>query len=205
MAFEQPKLPYAEDALEPVLSAYEVQLHYGKHAAKYFDTTNELIKGTVYDRATKLEELVNKDSLTTVNSKLFNNACQAWNHTFYFNCLAPETETGECSDELMIQIEKDFGDFDTFKQKFNELAINHFASGWAWLIWKTDKLIIKTTPNARNPLTDDGQIPLLCVDLWEHSYLYMREYAADRKAYVHALWKIINWKFVNQQFAEATK
>lgn len=205
MAFQQPPLPYAENALEPLLSAHEVKIHYTKHTAKYFETTNKLIKGTVYDRATNLEDIVNKHALTSVDGKLFNNACQAWNHTFYWNCIGPEADSGKPSDNLMHHIEEAFNSFDEFKTKFCEAATDHFGSGWAWLIYKGDKLIIKTTPNARNPLTDDGHIPLLTLDVWEHAYLYDPQYAADRKAYVNNVWKLINWAFVSDQFEKATK
>lgn len=205
MAFEQPKLPYAEDALEPVLSKHEVHLHYAKHAAAYFKKTNDLIKGTVYERADTLDDIINKDALASMDSKLFNHACQAWNHVFYFDNMAPESEGGEPSSELLAAIIADFGSMEEFKKKFSEAATEQFGSGWAWLIWKSDKLIIKTTPNARNPLTDAGQTPLLTMDVWEHAYTYDPQYAADRKTYVHNMWKIINWKVVSDRFEKATK
>lgn len=203
MAFELPKLPYAEDALEPVLSAKEVRVHYEKHTAKYFEVTNQLIKGTTYEKFKTLDDMINKDTLATMDSKLFNHACQAWNHVFYWNCLAPETETGDPSSKLLAQIVLDFGSMDQFKKKFSEAATNQFGSGWAWLVLKADQLIIKTTPNARNPLTDAGQIPLLCVDVWEHAYYIDYEY--NRKEYAEKIWKLINWKFVSDQFEKATK
>lgn len=205
MAIAQPKLKYAEDALKPYLSERTVSIHYNKHTTKYFDTMNKLIKGTPFDKEEDLTKLVSKDALMKADSKLFNNACQAWNHTFFWSCLTPTDQSGSPSELLMSAIVDTFGTFEVFKKKFSEQANNHFASGWAWLVLHHNALIIKTTPNAGTPLTSAGMIPLLCFDLWEHSYLYQEAYAADRPAYVEALWNIINWTFVSNNYEDAIK
>lgn len=205
MAFEPPKLPYAEDALEPVLSKRQVDLHYNKHTAKYYEVMNTLIKGTVYDSMTDLSEFVTRDMMATVDSKLFNNACQAWNHTFYWSILTEADKSGEPSEALKKQIDEDFRSFDAFKKKLSDAATDAFGSGWAWLVWSDNRLVVKTTPNARTPRTEDRQIPLFNIDVWEHAYLYDEKYAADRKAYVNNIWNILNWDAINANFDEAVK
>lgn len=203
MAFTLPPLKYTESALKPHLSERAVSIHYHKHTAKYFDTLNKLIKGTQLDKEEDLSLLVSKDALLKADSKLFNNACQAWNHTFFFDNLAPVAEVGEPSTELKSALDEDFGSFDNFKDQFIEAATNVFGSGWCWLVLRDDKLIIKTTPNAGNPLSQDRSVPLMTVDVWEHAYLYQEDYAADRPAYLKEVWNIINWKVVSDRYADA--
>lgn len=203
MAFERPPLKYAEDALAPHISKETVSYHYGKHTKKYFDTVNEMIKGTVYENKATLSDLITKDTMVAMEAKLFNNACQAWNHQFYWACLTPADKSGEPSDDLMDQIEEDFGTFEEFKKKFGDLGDKQFGSGWAWLIWKDGKLIVKATPNGKNPLTDQGQTPLLTMDVWEHAY-YL-DYMNERPAYIKAFWNVVNWDYVSAQFAKAKK
>lgn len=205
MTFTQPPLPYAEDALEPALSKEEVHLHYAKHTAKYFEKLNELVKGTPFAKVGSLDELMTRKHLADMDTKIFNNACQAWNHTFYWDCLCPVDQSTQPSVELLAKIKERYGSFADFKKKFSDTATDHFGSGWTWLIVKDGELIIKATPNARNPWNDPSHIPIFTMDLWEHSHLYMEEYFADRKAYVKALWSIINWDFVNEQFKKATE
>lgn len=205
MAFEQPDLKYSRDALEPHLSEREVTIHYDKHTAKYFDTTNKLIKGTIFEKKENLEDLLSKDGLMKADTALYNNASQAWNHIFYFDGLTPSSEQGVPSEELAKALKQDFGSLEEFKKKFTEAAVGHFASGWCWLIFKDNKLTVKTTPNAGNPLSTDRTVPLMCVDLWEHAYLYQDEYEADRQAYVDALWNIVCWDTVSRRYAEATR
>jgi Fe-Mn family superoxide dismutase len=192
-----PDLPYAYDALEPALSKEQVECHYEKHTRKYYDKVNELIKGTIFEDATDINSIVSKKTLTSVNSILFNNMAQAWNHTFFWNSLAPSS--GSPSDELKHLIDIEFGSMTKFKQSFVEKATTHFGSGWCWLINKNGKLLIKTTPNAGTPLTTADERPLFCMDLWEHSY-YL-QYQADRAGYIKALWEHINWDFINDNYA----
>jgi Fe-Mn family superoxide dismutase len=199
MTLKLPKLQYAEDALEPHISRDTIKYHYGKHTKKYFDTANELIKGTVYQNK-PLEDLINKDTMSRMGSKLFNNVCQAYNHSFYWDCLTPEKSSGKPSEELHSTIQDEFGSFELFQDQFLEKSGSFFGSGWTWFIYNNGKLQIKTMPNAGCPLTTPNQIPLLVCDLWEHSYLYDPNYVADRKGYVAGFWNVINWNFVNNNF-----
>lgn len=200
MTIEMQKLKYAEDALEPHISAEVIKYHYHKHTKRYFDTANELMKGTVYE-GRALEDLVNKDSLTSMGNKLLNNVCQAYNHTFYWNCLAPEKETGEPSAELKAAIMDDFETFDKFKKEFTEQATSAFGSAWMWLYYRDGKLYLRSMPNAGTPLTTPKQIPLLVCDVWEHAHY--TQYPADRAAYVKAFWSVVNWDFVNENYKKA--
>lgn len=204
MAIIQPKLPYATDALEPVISTRTVKIHYGAHMKKYFDTANELMKGTVYDDK-ELDELINGTNMSRMGSKLFNNLCQAYNHAFFFDSLCAEndTEAEKPSAELLEQIKDDFGTLKKLEEDFSEAAKSQFGSGWTWLIWNKGRLQVRSTPNAGCPLTTPGQIPLLVLDVWEHAY-YL-DYHQERADYVDAIWKIVNWKVVNDRFAAATK
>lgn len=203
MAFEIPKLKYAEDALAPAISKETVSFHYGKHTKKYFDTMNELIKGTIYASRTDLDSLINKDSMLHMESKLFHNACQAWNHAFYWDGLCAKSDSGNPSDELSKAINDEFNTFEAFKKKLSEASSKQFGSGWGWLIYKEGKLLIKSTPNGTNPLTDKGQVPLLNIDVWEHAY-YL-DYMNERDNYIKAIWDIIDWTVVNERFAKAAK
>lgn len=205
MPFTQPKLEYDVGDLAPHLSERQVSIHYNKHTAKYFDTTNKLIKGTVFEKKDNLEDLINKDTLVKADGVLFNNACQAYNHVFYFDGLTPASKSGQPSTELAAAINQDFESFNVFKQKMTEATVNIFGSGWCWLVVRDNKLIIKTTPNAGNPLTTDRMVPLMCIDAWEHAYLYQETYEANRQAYVDAIWNIINWDKVSQRYADATQ
>lgn len=203
MSFERPPLKYAEDALAPHISKETLSYHYGKHTKKYYDTVNELIKGTVYENKATLSDLITKDTMVAMEPKLFNSACQAWNHTFYFNGMIAADKSGEPSEELADQISEDFGSMEAFKKKFGELGEKQFGSGWAWLIFKDGKLIVKATPNGKNPLTDQGQIPLMCMDVWEHAY-YL-DYMNERGDYIKAFWNVVNWDQVSALFAKAKK
>lgn len=200
MAFDVPPLKFAEDALEPHISADTVRFHYGKHTKKYFEVANSLAKGTVYEDKT-LEQVMTKDSLLRMESVLFNNVCQAWNHAFYWDCLTPPNKSGKPSDKLKSALDEAFGSYDDFVKKFEEKATKHFGSGWAWLVFKDGDLSIKTTPNAGSPLTDKGSIPLLTCDVWEHAY-YL-DYQNDRAGYVKKFWNVVNWEFVNERFERA--
>lgn len=196
MSFILPELPFKTNALEPHMSKQTVEYHYGKHTRKYFDTANELIRGTTFESATTLAELITNPSQLKMDSVLFNNAAQAWNHLFFWEGLTPKKTT--ISDELRAQIIRDFGSVDRFKDDFCDNAIKHFASGWVWVIYKQGKLSIKTTANAGTPLTTKNEIPLLVCDVWEHSY-YL-DYPADRAGYVKAWWNVIDWEKVSERY-----
>ena len=187
-----PDLPYAENALEPHISAETLQYHYGKHHATYVDKLNGLIPGTEFESAT-LEEIIMKSS-----GGIFNNAAQVWNHTFYWNCLSPNGG-GEPTGELADAINSTFGSVDTFKEQFSTSAVNNFGSGWTWLVKNADgSLEIVNTSNAANPMTD-GKQPLLTCDVWEHAYYV--DYRNARPKYVESFWNLVNWEFVAANFA----
>lgn len=163
MSFELPALPYAKDATAPHISAETTEYHYGKHHQAYVTNLNNLIKGTAFE-GKSLEEIVR-----TSEGGVFNNAAQVWNHTFYWNCLAPNAG-GEPEGELAAAIAKSFGSFADFKAKFTDAAAKNFGAGWTWLVKNADgSLAIVSTSNAGTPLTTDAK-PLLTVDVWEHAY-----------------------------------
>ena len=158
--FILPKLPYAEDAIEPYISKTTIELHYGKHHQSYVDNLNKLIVGTEFESST-LEEIIMKSS-----GGIFNNGAQVWNHTFYWNCLSPKSPL-KPQGKLLEAIEKEFGSFDEFKAKFTTTATTLFGSGWAWLVKNAEgKLELVQTSNAENPLKQ-GKTPLLVCDVWE--------------------------------------
>jgi Fe-Mn family superoxide dismutase len=154
------------------------------------NTLNQLIEGTPHAEK-GLEEIIKSS-----DGKIFNNAAQVWNHTFYWNCMAPNGG-GEPKGKIGEQIKKTFGSFDSFKEKFSEAAVTQFGSGWAWLVQNSDgTLAVEKTLNAENPMTK-GQKPLLTCDVWEHAYYI--DYRNARPKYVEAFWNLVNWDFVEQQ------
>ncbi len=183
--FDLPPLPYAEDALAPVISAETLQLHHGKHHRKYVDTMNQLLQEHPVQGRT-LEDIVRASS-----GKLFNNAAQAWNHDFYWHSLSPKG--GRPSGALLRQIEKDFGTYDAFCQKLAAAASAQFGSGWAWLVKKDSRLEIVTTSNADTPMAH-GVRCLLTLDVWEHAYYV--DYRNQRERYLSAVIENrLNWEF----------
>ncbi|MGB0188278.1 MAG: superoxide dismutase [Fe] [Aequoribacter sp.] len=193
MSFELPTLPYAKDALEPHISAETLEFHYGKHHQTYVDKLNGLVDGT--DMASKSLE----DIVKTSEGGVFNNAAQVWNHTFYWNCLSPNGG-GDATGAIADAITAAFGSFDAFKEQFTNSAINNFGSGWTWLVKNADgSVAIVNTSNAATPLTDASVTPLLTVDVWEHAYYV--DYRNARPKYMEAFWALVNWDFVNANFA----
>ena len=192
MAISLPELPYAMNALEPHISQETLEFHYGKHHASYVAKLGPLIEGS--DLANANLETIVKNSTGGV----FNNAAQIWNHSFYWNCLAPNAggvPTGAIADAINAA----FGSFDDFKEQFTNSAINNFGSSWTWLVKNTDgSLAIVNTSNAATPLTDDSVTAVLTVDLWEHAYYI--DYRNARPAYMGAFWALVNWDFVNANF-----
>ena len=191
MTYEQPKLPYAEEALAPAISAETVSFHYGKHEKAYIDNLNRLIKGTEY------EDLPLEDVITEAKGALFNNASQAWNHIFYFFTFSPDGSR-EPGGELRKAIDRDFGSLDKFKEAFVDAGVGLFGSGWVWLSRDNDgKLFITQGSNASNPMTD-GLTPLLTFDVWEHAY-YL-DYQNRRADALRALWDIVDWDVVESRY-----
>ena len=191
MEHKLPELPYAKDALAPGISAETIEYHYGKHHKAYVDNLNKLILGTEFEKMS-LEAIVKKAS-----GAIFNNAAQDWNHSFYWNCLSPKAG-GEPTILLANAINKNFGSFAQFKEKFTNTAITTLGSGWAWLVKNSDgTLSIESSSNAGNPVKD-GKKALLTCDVWEHAYYI--DYRNARAKYVEAFWNLVNWKFVEQNF-----
>ena len=186
-----PPLPYAEEALDPVISARTIGFHYGKHHKGYVDTLNKLIAGTEL-ASLPLEKLIAEAAGKADKVAIFNNAAQTWNHTFYWRSLRPKGG-GEPPAALKQRIEASFGTLDACKEELATAGATEFGSGWAWLVLEADKLKVVKTDNAETPLTK-GVKPLLAIDVWEHAY-YL-DYQNRRADYVNAvLDKLINWGF----------
>jgi Fe-Mn family superoxide dismutase len=187
-----PPLPYAKDALQPHISAETLEYHYGKHHAPYVTNLNNLIKGTEFENMS-LEEIVKKSS-----GGIFNNSAQVWNHTFFWNCMAPNAggaPTGAVADAINAK----WGSFDKFKEEFSKSALGNFGSGWTWLVQKADGGVdIVNTSNAHTPLASDDKALLTC-DVWEHAYYI--DYRNARAKFVEAFWNLVNWEFVNKNLA----
>jgi len=193
MTFQLPQLPYAKNALEPYISQETLDYHHGKHHATYVNKLNELIKGTEFEKMS-LEDIMRKSK-----GGIFNNAAQHWNHSFYWECLGPaggEKPTGN----LLATINHTFGSFEEFKKQFTEACMGRFGSGWGWLVKTADgKLEICSTSNAENPLTE-GKKPIFTCDVWEHAYYI--DTRNSRPQYMENFWKVVNWKFVMDNFAK---
>lgn len=190
MAIELPALPWAKDALAPHISAETIDFHYGKHHQAYVTNLNKQIEGTEFEKM-DLEAIIKK-----ATGGMFNNAAQIWNHTFYWNCLAPDAG-GEPEGRLADAINKSFGSFAKFKEEFTKTATGTFGSGWGWLVQRADgDLALVSTSNAATPLTGSDRALLTC-DVWEHAYYI--DYRNARPKYLEAFWNLVNWKFVESQ------
>ena len=189
MAFELPELPYAENALEPYISKSTIEFHYGKHHRAYVDNLNKLIAGTEFEHKT-LEQIVEETAGKSEYNAVFNNAAQAWNHAFFWNCMMP-AGGGEPVGELKEEIVRDFGSYDKFCEDFLNAAVSQFGSGWAWLVEdKAGRLSVMKTGNADNPLAH-GLKALMTVDVWEHAYYldYQNRRADFVKTFITSLIK----------------
>lgn len=200
MAFTQPPLPFASDALESYgMKAETFEYHYGKHHKAYVDNLNKLVDGTELAHKS-LEEVIKIAFGDSTKAGIFNNAAQVWNHSFFWNCLKP-SGGGAPTGALAAKIAQDFGSFDKFKEEFSTAAATQFGSGWAWLVLDNGTLKVTKTGNADNPLTA-GQVPLLTMDVWEHAY-YL-DYQNRRPDYISDfLTKLVNWDFVAANLAAA--
>lgn len=191
MAFKLPELPYAANALEPVISEKTISFHYGKHHQAYVNNVNNLIEGTEFENAS-LEEIIQK-----ADGGIFNNGAQVWNHTFYFMQFSPDGKK-EPVGELKAAIDAKFGSFDAFKEAFSKAAATLFGSGWAWLVVNAaNELEIVQTSNAGNPMRD-GMKPLLTCDVWEHAYYLDKQNA--RPKYIEEFWTILDWEVISKRF-----
>ena len=191
MAHTLPALPYAMDALAPIISKETLEFHYGKHHQTYVTNLNNLIPGTEFESAS-LEEIVKKSS-----GGVFNNAAQIWNHTFYWNSMAPNAG-GEPTGKLADAIKAKWGSVAAFKEAFNKSAAGNFGSGWTWLVKKPDGSVdIVNTSNAATPLTT-FDVPLLTCDVWEHAYYI--DFRNARPKYLESFWSLVNWSFAAKNF-----
>ena len=186
-----PDLPYRRSALDPHVSERTLDFHYGKHHAAYVTNANKMIEGTpLADKS--LEEIVQVAAGDASKAGLFNNSAQVWNHTFFWNSMAP-SGGGQPSGEIGKRIDADFGSYDQFREAFVTAATTQFGSGWAWLVEDGGKLAVTKTANADTPLVH-GQKPLLTIDVWEHAY-YL-DYQNRRPDFVNAfLDHLANWEF----------
>ncbi|MBD2580665.1 superoxide dismutase [Oscillatoria sp. FACHB-1406] len=200
MAYELPALPYDYTALEPYISKNTLEFHHDKHHAAYVTNYNKAVEGT--DMADKsIEEVIKAVAGDSSKAGLFNNAAQAWNHSFYWNCMK-SGGGGAPSGELADKINADFGSFDKFVEEFKNAGATQFGSGWAWLVLDNGTLKVTKTGNAENPMTS-GQTPLLTMDVWEHAY-YL-DYQNRRPGYIDDfVANLINWDFVAENLAAAS-
>ena len=189
--FTLPPLPYADNALEPVISANTISFHHGKHHKTYVDNLNNLVKGTPFEGAT-LEKIVTDTAGKADQAALFNNAAQIWNHTFYWHSLKPHGG-GKPTGRLAQMIDASFGGYDEFRKQLSATTVSQFGSGWGWLVADHGALKVVKTANAEVPFTK-GQKPLLTIDVWEHAY-YL-DHQNKRAAYVDAVIdRLLNWDF----------
>ena len=193
MAFILPPLPFAEDALAPHMSAETLQFHHGKHHRAYVNKTNELIQDENGLSGASIVQVV-RDAKRNGDNKLFNNSAQLWNHSFFWQCLAP-AQGQKPSGKLAHLIDDGFGSAENMLAKLKEEAVNHFASGWAWLVLDRGALRITSLHDADTPIVHEGMVPLFTLDVWEHAYYI--DYRNERPKFADAvLTNIVNWDFV---------
>jgi Fe-Mn family superoxide dismutase len=199
MKIQLPPLPYALDALEPVISKQTLEHHYLKHHQAYVDKLNTLIPNTPYETMSLEEIIFESSSGSEKDKKIFNNAAQVWNHTFYWSSMTPEKQ--EASATVKEALQKSFGSPEEFIQQFTQAGKDLFGSGWVWLVKdEAGKLWIKAKENAGNPIAD-GETPLLVVDVWEHAYYLDQQ--EKRAAYLDKFPSLIDWAFVEANLKKA--
>ena len=195
MAFQLPDLPYAQDALSPHISAETLEYHWGKHHRAYVNKTNELIASELDLSGASLAQVV-REARRAGNNKLFNNSAQLWNHSFFWQCLAP-AQGQQPTGKLVHLINDAFGNPETMLKQLHEEAINHFSNGWAWLVLDRGSLRITSLHDADTPLVHEGMVPLFTLDVWEHAYYI--DYRNERPKFANAvLSNIVNWDFVGE-------
>ncbi|MBU1383894.1 MAG: superoxide dismutase [Alphaproteobacteria bacterium] len=202
MAFTLPPLPYGYDALEPAIDKETMTFHHDKHHQAYVDNLNKAVDADSSLQGKSLEELF--AGISKAPKAVRNNGGGHWNHSLFWELLAPVGETGEPSAELAAAIDRDLGGMDKFKEAFNAAGAGQFGSGWAWLIVQDGKLKVTSTPNQDNPLmdvADEKGAVVLAADVWEHAY-YLK-YQNRRPDYLKAFWTVVNWNKANELFAAA--
>ncbi len=199
MAIELPPLPYPAHALEPYISNRTMEFHHDHHHKKYVDTTNALIKGSELENL-GLEELMERAHGS--NPKLYNNAAQAWNHSFFWHCLTRSSSAP--SQDLKRRLLRQFDSLDHFKETFQNEGKELFGSGWTWLVLdKNGALQIRALKDAGNPLAELNEVPLLVCDVWEHAY-YL-DYQHERAKYLKTFWQIVNWDFIERNLESSNR
>ena len=202
MTFQLPPLPYDRTALEPHMSAQTLDFHHGKHHAAYVKNLNDLVAGTPLASKSLEEVILESGRDLEKHGKIFNNAAQVWNHTFFWQCMKPQGG-GQPTGKLSEAINAAFGSFDAFKAQFKEAGVTQFGSGWAWLVLDKGQLKITKTGNADLPMRH-GQVALLTCDVWEHAY-YL-DYQNRRPDFIETfLGTLVNWAFVAQNFDSAQR
>ena len=201
MSFKLPDLPYGYDALEPYIDARTMEIHHTKHHAAYTNNLNNLIAGSEAE-SLPIEKILAEVSKYPVGVR--NNGGGFFNHNLFWTVMSPNGG-GKPSGSLLTAIEKDFGSFEAFREKFNTAATTRFGSGWAWLVKADGKLVVTSTPNQDNPLMDVAEVkgtPILGLDVWEHAY-YLH-YQNRRPEYIEAFWHLVNWEEVARRFASGS-
>jgi Fe-Mn family superoxide dismutase len=195
MPFQLPELPYATDALAPIMSAETLEFHHGKHHKAYVTKTNELLQAERDIEAAPLLRVI-KEAKRTGNNKLFNNSAQLWNHSFFWQCLSP-AQGQQPEGKLAKLIEDGFGNPQNLIDKLQEEAVNHFSNGWAWLVLDRGSLRVTSLHDADTPIVHEGMVPLFTLDVWEHAYYI--DYRNERPRFASSvLSNIVNWDFVAQ-------
>ena len=201
--FNQTPLPYKYDALENIIDAQTMEIHYTKHAAGYAKNLNEAVKQENVANGTSLEIILSK--VSKYSTKMRNNAGGHYNHELFWKCMRPKTADNKPAGNLLQAIETEFGSFANFKSKFSEASKTRFGSGWAWLYTDASKkLHIGSTPNQDNTLMDVSDIhgfPLMGIDVWEHAY-YLK-YQNKRSDYIDGWCNLVNWDYVQSRFEKA--
>lgn len=198
--FRQAPLPYASDALEPVIDKATMEIHFGRHHKAYYDALNNAAGSSPELARMSLEQVL--ANVSRQPAVVRNNAGGAWNHAFFWNTMAPAGARGTPSAALVARINADFGSMDNLQKQFNQAGGGRFGSGWVWLVAKDGKLVVSSTPNQDNPLMDVAEqrgTPILGNDVWEHAY-YLK-YQNRRADYLAAWWQVVNWNEVNRRFA----
>jgi len=203
IGFEQKPLPYSFNALEDCIDAQTMEIHYTKHAAAYAKNLNEAVVAEKVQKETSLETIL--ANISTYSVKMRNNAGGHFNHELFWQCMQPKTVNNLPKGNVLMEIEKAFGDFASFKKLFSDAGKTRFGSGWAWLVKdENGKLKITSTANQDNPLMDLKEVeikgtPILCLDVWEHAY-YLK-YQNKRADYIEQWWNLVNWNFVEKRLS----
>jgi len=198
MSIVLPPLPYAYDALEPFLGRQTLEIHHDKHHAKYVATANTLIAGTDLEKGDLVSII--KAAKASGNQGLFNNAAQVWNHSFYWECMKP-SGGGLPTGKLLDLIISSFGSYEKFRAEFENAGLTAFGSGWAWLVYVDGVLKVTKTIGAESPISEEGVVPILTMDVWEHAY-YL-DYQNLRPNYVTTFMdSLVNWDFVASQLPQ---